>query len=580
MVLSASARSLDLSRRRVAAITFLANIQVQGDREGDQLDGNQITEIRLDCLQNTHVLRDFQDNKRMRHERSACLNSTMRPNRESLSSELGGEPERIARKLTFGQSENMLFVEEREEEVYNSNKHLVHIEEHDEPRTPNLRSAKGGLENNENLLHLDLSNVQGAQAAPRSAPAGVVIANANQSLTSKDSRLSFNFAHDRNNSHEQLPESRNLFVSKRKITHYSKPEELRSFNIGSSNESLSFIPSNLGARLRKISGNLSENSSTSNRDVRLFRSDDDKPCANERLLLVSPERKTPFAVVSIIPYNKSRPPNRNDKEYAKRARTNSGARQFSLLADEAHDLMHADKIDDTQETSYSHLLNPTSSEEIVRREALMVAGKRGGSRLSRIHESRNSRSETDQAVRGSISSGYSPHELDGWLIAGKHRTFLPFPSYVTSIIEYVKPSELKKDLNSKFKERFPNLQLSLSKLRSIKKEMKRVVVVECNLDLLTVALAYVYFEILVLKNNINKVNRKFCAGSCIILAAKMNDVKKADLSMLIEKIESAFRINRKDLLTTEFAVLVTLEFGLHIPSWQIFPHYQRLLYET
>ena len=64
--------------------------------------------------------------------------------------------------------------------------------------------------------------------------------------------------------------------------------------------------------------------------------------------------------------------------------------------------------------------------------------------------------------------------------------------------------------------------------------MKKIALMECNLDLLTLSLSYVFFETLVLKSAVNKMNRKVCAGASLILAAKLNDVKGMSLSGLIE----------------------------------------------
>ncbi|XP_069607273.1 CDK5 and ABL1 enzyme substrate 2 isoform X1 [Ranitomeya imitator] len=172
---------------------------------------------------------------------------------------------------------------------------------------------------------------------------------------------------------------------------------------------------------------------------------------------------------------------------------------------------------------------------------------------------------------------YNPDILDDpqWP-CGKHKRVLIFASYMTTVIEYVKPSDLKKDMNEMFKEKFPHVKLTLSKIRSLKREMRNVAH-ECNMEPVTVAMSYVYFEKLVLQGRVNKQNRKLCAGACVLLAAKIgSDFKKPELKHLLDKLEERFRSNRRDLAAFELTVLVAMELALYLPEAQVLPHYRRL----
>ncbi|XP_062316513.1 CDK5 and ABL1 enzyme substrate 2 [Osmerus eperlanus] len=175
-------------------------------------------------------------------------------------------------------------------------------------------------------------------------------------------------------------------------------------------------------------------------------------------------------------------------------------------------------------------------------------------------------------------SDYDPNLLsDPQWPCGKHKRVLIFASYMTTVIEYVKPSDLKKDMNDSFKEKFPHVKLTLSKIRSLKREM-RSVGEDYDLQPVTVAMAFVYFEKLVLQGRLNKHNRKLVSAACVLLAAKISsDLKKQDVKQLIDKLEERFRISRRELVPFEFTILVALEMALYLPESKVMPHYRRLV---
>ncbi|XP_066287377.1 CDK5 and ABL1 enzyme substrate 1-like [Branchiostoma lanceolatum] len=325
--------------------------------------------------------------------------------------------------------------------------------------------------------------------------------------------------------------------------------------------------------------------------VHFLRSMRERGFRKGRLVLVS-GHKVPYAVMSLIPYSRISQHGYVSAPEGRRQRHPSGNRPLSFMTDTSvmAQLEGVELGDDGksmcvfQTVSYAHFLVPTRSME--KRKSLDGLGPPAATQSQTYlrtvsydpaHLLRVQASSEEPTVP--LLPKYDPYLLDDpeWR-SGKHRTVLNLPCYMTTIIDYAKPSELKKDLNEMFKERFPHIQLTLSKLRSLKREMKKIAVDDCRMEEVTVAQAYVYFEKLVLQGKINKQNRKYCAGACLLLAAKLNDTKKAQLGKLLEEIEDTFRLNRKDLIAFEFPVLVALEFSLHVPDTEVYPHYRRLSY--
>ncbi|XP_071766954.1 CDK5 and ABL1 enzyme substrate 1 isoform X1 [Centroberyx gerrardi] len=299
---------------------------------------------------------------------------------------------------------------------------------------------------------------------------------------------------------------------------------------------------------------------------------------NGRIVLIS-GRRSFYSVFSVLPYRDCSQAGEVKLEGGRQRHPSGGVSAKEMVIG----LEGVELGADGKTVSYTQFLYPTN----------VLGGRRNTiDSTSSFSQSRNAshrslslgRANSNQS---SLDTGndlgdfreYDPNLLDDpqWP-CGKHKRVLIFPSYMTTVIEYVKPSDLKKDMNETFKEKFPHIRLTLSKIRSLKREIRKLAQDECGYEEPTVAMAFVYFEKLVLQGKLNKQNRKLCAGACVLLAAKIGgDLKKHEVKLLIDKLEERFRVNRRELIAFEFPVLVALEFNLHLPEHEIMPHYRRLL---
>eukprot|EP00053_Salpingoeca_punica_P005216 m.53182 g.53182 ORF g.53182 m.53182 type:complete len:322 (+) comp13136_c0_seq1:57-1022(+) len=175
---------------------------------------------------------------------------------------------------------------------------------------------------------------------------------------------------------------------------------------------------------------------------------------------------------------------------------------------------------------------------------------------------------------------FTAHKLDDPdLRHGKHQQVLQWLAYRVSVTQYAKSVDLKQELNMQFRELFPHVNITLTKLRSIKRAMFRFGYERCSLDVGTIALAHIFFEKLIVNCFLNKPNRKIFATLSLMLALKFNmekDEVNDKIRMLREVIESEWKLSWRDVLEQEFAVFAALELHLHVSPAVVQEYVQRI----
>jgi len=176
---------------------------------------------------------------------------------------------------------------------------------------------------------------------------------------------------------------------------------------------------------------------------------------------------------------------------------------------------------------------------------------------------------------------YDPDFLDDpEFKTGKHRTVLNLPGFRGSLIPFIKPEDLKEELNEQFRQKHSWIQdgVTLHKIRKFKRKLMNISL-EADTDPSTVALAYVYLEKLLLKNLVSKEDFEMYGAVCFLLATKFYGMKvdATGVRFILDLLEKELGISPKELLLLEFEIFSKLSFSLFVDPNEVLPHYSRLL---
>lgn len=177
--------------------------------------------------------------------------------------------------------------------------------------------------------------------------------------------------------------------------------------------------------------------------------------------------------------------------------------------------------------------------------------------------------------------GYAPGRVDDPRIRqGRHRIEQHLAGLRLSIVPYTRTKDLKAGLNAAFREAHPDLprDLTLSMIRKVKREMFDAGV-RAEVELSSVALAYVFFEKLVLKGVVGKTNRKLVAATCLVLAVKFNEGSASSAALVRGWTGSpwAALFEPKEVFKVEFSVFAHLRFNLLVRGRDAAEHFVSLL---